>query len=292
VREVGGDCAHRGTRGPGGCGAGSPHRCGRAGATAGGVRRSRRVYLISLTGWAWPLVGRPIPLGSERRRAVPPIVPLALLDAPGAGTRLAAAVTQRAGGAGPRTVSRELSALRSAVGWWLDRDWISGDPTARLGPPGRLPAPVPPLSAEQVRALFHRTPGLREHAFWRVLYDSRAGAQEVLRLDVGDLDLRNHRARPRRAAAWGQPIRWREDTSELLRWLTTGRPAGPVFLTGRRAPRGSGHGQVCPVTGRGRMSYRRAAEIFTAASQPLDPAGEGWTLHQLSTAVHAQGSAG
>ena len=38
-----------------------------------GLRQgSRRVYLISLTGWAWPLVGRPIPQGSERRRAVPP----------------------------------------------------------------------------------------------------------------------------------------------------------------------------------------------------------------------------
>jgi integrase/recombinase XerD len=30
------------------------------------------------------------------------------------------------------------------------------------------------------------------------------------------------------------------------------------------------------------MSYRRAAEIFTAHTRPLDPAGHGWTLHQLS----------
>jgi hypothetical protein len=29
------------------------------------------------------------------------------------------------------------------------------------------------------------------------------------------------------------------------------------------------------------MSYRRAAEIFTQWSRPLDPAGRGWTLHQL-----------
>jgi len=32
------------------------------------------------------------------------------------------------------------------------------------------------------------------------------------------------------------------------------------------------------------MSYRRAAEIFTAATRPLDPAGRGWTLQQLSRA--------
>jgi integrase/recombinase XerD len=29
------------------------------------------------------------------------------------------------------------------------------------------------------------------------------------------------------------------------------------------------------------MSYRRAAEIFTTRTQPLDPAGKGWTLHQF-----------
>jgi integrase/recombinase XerD len=29
------------------------------------------------------------------------------------------------------------------------------------------------------------------------------------------------------------------------------------------------------------MSYRRAAELFTASTRPLDPSGHGWTLHQL-----------
>jgi integrase/recombinase XerD len=29
------------------------------------------------------------------------------------------------------------------------------------------------------------------------------------------------------------------------------------------------------------MSYRRAAELFTTLTRPLDPAGRGWTLHQL-----------
>jgi hypothetical protein len=41
---------------------------------------------------------------------------------------------------------------------------------------------------------------------------------------------------------------------------------------------------ICPVTGQARMSYRRAAEIFTTATRPLDPGGRGWTLHQLATA--------
>jgi hypothetical protein len=70
--------------------------------------------------------------------------------------------------------------------------------------------------------------------------------------------------------------------SELLRWLTAGRTSGPVFLTGRRAAAGPAATGGCPLTGRARMSYRRAAEIFTAATRLLDPAGCGWTLHQLS----------
>ena len=70
----------------------------------------------------------------------------------------------------------------------------------------------------------------------------------------------------------------------LLGWLLAGRPDGPVFLTGRRAPAGSAPAHTCPVTGRARMSYRRAAEIFTSATVPLDPAGRGWTLHQLCLA--------
>jgi hypothetical protein len=45
---------------------------------------------------------------------------------------------------------------------------------------------------------------------------------------------------------------------------------------------------VCPVTGQARMSYRRAAEVFTALTLPLDPAAGGWTLHQLSAAGRAR----
>ena len=67
---------------------------------------SLRVYRISLAGWAWPLVGKPIPGGPERRGAAPPVVPLALLDDPGTGGRLAAALAERAADTDPRTVNR------------------------------------------------------------------------------------------------------------------------------------------------------------------------------------------
>ena len=237
---------------------------------------SRRVYRISLTSWAWPLVGRDTPRGASRRRATPPVVPLALLDRAGAGPRLAAAAADRALAADVRTVNRELSALRSAVGWWLERSWISADPTAGIRHVAGQPALLPALTSAQVAALLRVSASLREHAFWQMLYDTGAPAEEILRLDAGQLDPGGHRART--------GIHWQPRTSQLLGWLLAGRRSGPVFLTGRRAPAGAAAADLCPVTGRARMSYRRAAEIFTSATRPLDPAGRGWTLQQLSRA--------
>src|ERR1700733_2341855 len=100
---------------------------------------SRRVYRISLTGWAWALVGQRAPRGTGRRGAAPPGVPPAPAGGAEAGHRLAAALADRGAKADSRTVNRELSALRSAVGWWQDQGWISGDPTTGLGD---LPCPA------------------------------------------------------------------------------------------------------------------------------------------------------
>ena len=105
----------------------------------------------------------------------------------------------------------------------------------------------------------------------------------MLSLDIGGLDLAHERGRlgiPR-PGSW---ICWTAEATDLLRWLVAGRPEGPVFVTGRRAPGHTALADLYPVTGRARMSYRRAAELFTAATARLDPAGRGWTLHQLQQA--------
>jgi hypothetical protein len=246
---------------------------------------SRRVYRISLIGWTWPLVGKPVPSGTERRSATPPLVPLTLLDDPGTGGRLAAALAERAARADARTVNRELSALRSAVAWWRDQGWIAGEPTAGLR--HRQPAAVAlPLSAEQVGDLFGLAVSLREQGFWRLLYDSGAPAAVVLALNAHQVDVSQHRVRALPSAGSAVGIGWQPATSQILRWLLSGRTWGPVFLTNRRAPAGTAPVDVCPLTGQARMSYRRAAEIFGALTGPLDPAGRGWKLHQLSAAEH------
>jgi integrase/recombinase XerD len=240
---------------------------------------SRRVYGISLASWAWPLVGAATPAGERRRGARPPAVPLARLDAADTPGRLAAAAARRARQAGPRTVNREVSALRSAVGWWLDLGWIGGDPVAGLRHRGHGQVALPPLTGAQVAALFGLRAGLREQALWRLLYDSGWPAGLALALDASAVD---------RAAGRS----WRAETADLLSWLLAGRRTGPMFLTERKAPPGVPAADVCPVTGRARMSYRRAAEIFTGMTGVLDPSGRGWTLHQLSAAGAAAGIPG
>jgi hypothetical protein len=227
------------------------------------------------------------PGGGERERAERERgdgLPLARLDDPDAGPTLAAALHDRAAGTDVRTVNRELSALRSAVAWWQDQRWISRDPTAGLHHLAGPPPPQPALTGPQLARLFQAAPTLRDHALWRVLHDSAVPADEVLRLNAGSLDLARNRGRLVQAAAPhrpGQWIGWGSASTELLRWLTAGRPEGPVFLTGRRAQAGTPRPDVCPLTGRARLSYRRAAEIFTEVTRPLDPAGRGWTLSLL-----------
>ncbi|MFB7956358.1 MULTISPECIES: hypothetical protein [unclassified Streptomyces] len=266
---------------------------------------SRRVYRISLLGWAWPLVDRRAPTGRERRGARPPVVPLALLDAPEAAERLRRGLADRAGTARPRTLDRELACLRAATAWWSARGWIAADPAAGLTPPtpGTDPAPVPagaPVSVsagapvpavvvagpasviagptadvpDRARAALALRAPLRELTLWHLLHESRAAVEQVLALDIDHLDLPRRRTKE---SAPG-PLRWGPGTARLLPMLLAGRTAGPVFVTDRRAPAGTATADRCPVTGRGRLSYRRAAELFTTATRPLDPAGRGWTL--------------
>jgi hypothetical protein len=241
---------------------------------------SRRVYRISLAGWAWPLVGKLPPPGRGRRGASPPVVPLALLDDAATEPRLASAIAHRMQHAEPRTVHRELSALRSAIGWWQRQEWITADPTATLGTASvARPALLRPLTEAQLGIVFAAPAGLREQALWHLLADTGAAAETLLALNADAVDAASGRARQ------AGRIRWGSQTSDLLGWLLAGRHHGPVFLTDRRAPAGTAQADICPLTGRGRLSYRRAAEIFTEHTRPLDPSGRGWMLHQLRRAA-------
>ncbi|MBX7466629.1 hypothetical protein CG740_35210 [Streptomyces sp. CB01201] len=250
---------------------------------------SRRVYRISLHGWAWPLVDRRAPTGRERKGSHPPVVPLALLNDPEARKRLQRGLADRAAAAQPRTLARELACLRAATAWWLAQGWIATDPATGLVPPTPGSEPTPTscgastaarataAGPDRARAVLALRAPLRELTLWHLLHESRASVERVLALDIDHLDLARRRTKERAVG----PLSWGPGTARLLPMLLAGRTAGPVFVTDRRAPAATPAADRCPVTGRGRLSYRRAAELFTAATRPLDPAGRGWTLLAL-----------
>jgi integrase len=101
------------------------------------------------------------------------------------------------------------------------------------------------------------------------------------------LDLPNRCAKVRRKGNAVDVIVWQTATARLLPRLLKRRRTGPVFLTDRRARVQLPPGDLDPATGRARLSYRRAAELFEQATA-VCPGGP-WTLHQLrhSALTHA-----
>jgi integrase len=170
------------------------------------------------------------------------------------------------------------AALTSAAAWWRDQPDIpvDSDPFSRIGrravPPDRSKALD---RADIERLLTNQRIPLRERCLWSLLYDSAARSAEVLRLDVEDLDLANHRARVTRKGGAQDTIIWKSRTARLLSNYLEGRRSGPLFVTSRGA---KSDGLLGPgdrdEMGRARLSYERAEELFREASG-------GATLHQL-----------
>ncbi|MFE9559605.1 sigma-70 family RNA polymerase sigma factor [Streptomyces sp. NPDC006487] len=186
-----------------------------------------------------------------------------------------ARVCTAAWGAGAaRTWNRHRAAVRS-FGAWAGLDGLAAGLERRTEPLPRGSA----LGPVQLDALWSdpEVP-LRELTLWRLLHESGAGVKAVLSLNVEDLDLEDRRARAGRA--W---VGWRSGTARLLPLLLAGRTRGPVFLSERRPgpARTPGPADLCPDTGRRRLSYERAEHLFKETTRPLDPDREGYTLRRL-----------
>jgi integrase len=233
---------------------------------------SRRSYAQTLRRLA-------VELGADRR--------LGDVDA----DELGAAVERAWGGCAPATWNRHVATTRSFVTFCGRRGWLPSGLEVRVErrrePADRTRA----IAYVQIDRLWRRGDvAIREKALWRLLYETAARASEVLSLNVEDLDLENRRAVVRSKGGDVELLHFQTGSARLLPRLIAGRSRGPLFLTDRRPVPGRAPAivDVCPVTGRARLSYRRAQEMFAEASG-------GWTLHQLrhSAITHlAEGNVG
>ncbi|MEU4408566.1 sigma-70 family RNA polymerase sigma factor [Streptosporangium sp. NPDC023963] len=194
------------------------------------------------------------------------------------------------GDAAPATWNRHRGAVRSFCAWAAGQSPPAGDRGPADGGPGggvprdlaaglgRRPEPrgrTRPMDWPRVEALWER-PDIapRERALWLLLHESAAGAGPVLSLNVEDLDLAGRRGKVATGSGW---VHWRSGTAELLPRLVAGRRRGPLFLSDRRPGPGRppAPADLCPETGRRRLSYERAEYLFKRAT--------GHTLDQLRT---------
>lgn len=193
------------------------------------------------------------------------------------GRELEQAVIEAWGGCAPATWNRHIATLRSFSAFCTRQGWVSeplADTLARRREPADRTRAIPFV---QLDRLWRRDDvAVREKALWRLLYETAARAGEILSLNVESLELENKRARVRSKGGDVERLHLQAGSARLLPRLIAGRSRGPLFLSDRRpAPaRMPAAADLCPVTGRARLSYRRAEELFSAASG-------GWTLHQL-----------
>ena len=132
------------------------------------------------------------------------------------------------------------------------------------------------IAEDELLAFLGASHPLRDKTLWWMLYETAARAGEVLALDVADLDLPRRRAVVIAKRGRAEQVGWETKTARLLPRYLHGRRDGPLFLADiAPAPgRQPALADIDPGTGRARLSYRRAAEVFKTASG-------GRTLHQL-----------
>ena len=119
-------------------------------------------------------------------------------DAPVTGASLAGVIAQRWYGASPATWNRHLATVRSLARYCLRTGLLEIDGEFGLQRRAETHDHTRSIPLATLERLWERRDiDLRERTLWRLLYETAARAEEVLRLDVEDLDVLGKRARVR-----------------------------------------------------------------------------------------------
>ena len=182
-------------------------------------------------------------------------------------------LTASYGTAAPAYFNRHRAAIGSLFAFAVKKRWVVSNPVELVDRRKLRGAKDRTLSFAQLEASWtDPAVALRERCLWVTLYETAARASEILQLNVEDLDLAERSATITGKGGDVQEVFWATTTARLLDRLLAGRSTGPVFV-GDRRPKQQQPARDLTPEGYGRLSYRRAEEIFTAHT--------GWTLHQL-----------
>ncbi len=191
--------------------------------------------------------------------------------------QLAFVMSQAWNRVGPASWNRHVAAVRSFASYCQRQGWLVEDITADLQRRPEKADRTRVISFLELERLWSReSVGLREKCLWRLMYETACRAEEALSLNVEDVDLANKRAVVVSKGGDRELLHFQSGSARLLPRLFAGRKRGPLFLSSRPAPpaRAPAGGDLCPETGLARLSYRRAEELFKAATN-------GRTLHDL-----------
>jgi integrase len=186
----------------------------------------------------------------------------------------------RYGLAAAATYNRSRSAISSLFAFAERRGWIDHNPAHAVERHRERPDAAQlerrrAIPIRDLEALWGRKDiPIRERTLWRLAFDTAGRANEILGLDVENLNLGERSARVTGKGGAAEIVHWATGTARLLPRLLDGRTTGPVFLSDRLPLRPMAITDIDPITGRARLSYRRAATLFSDYS-------DGWTLHQL-----------
>ena len=179
------------------------------------------------------------------------------------------------GSAQPATWNTRITAIQSFISYCQRNQWIDHNPMTLVDRRREPRDQTKAIPYQDLESLWSRRDiNLREKTLWRMLYETAARAGEILALNVENLDLPRKRAVIIGKGGHKEYVFWASGAARLLSRYLAGHRRGPVFLTHRRPNVIPARGDECPHTGRGRLSYERASNIFKQESC-------GWTLHQL-----------
>jgi hypothetical protein len=169
-------------------------------------------------------------------------------DAPVTGPGLAGVVEQRWHHASPATWNRHVATVRSFARYCERTRILAIDGDVELQRRAEQHDHTRSIALASLERLWERRDiDLRERTLWRLLYETAARADEVLRLNVEDLDIPAKRARTRSKGGDADWLFFGSGSARLLPRLIAGRRAGVWSLADRNETMTSARGQSQPV---------------------------------------------